>query len=100
MLTHTPDNVYRLSRLGFAAIFAGHSHAGQIRLPVIGPLVVPSRYGRRFDHGRFIVNGTHLFVTAGIGSAEPPIRLWCHPDVLIVDVAGAIDAATDGAGAP
>jgi predicted MPP superfamily phosphohydrolase len=89
ILTHTPDNVYRLSRLGFAAIFAGHCHAGQMRLPVLGPLVVPSRYGRRFDHGRFIVNGTHLFVTAGVGSAEPPLRLWCQPDVLIVDVEGA-----------
>jgi predicted MPP superfamily phosphohydrolase len=88
-LTHTPDNVYRLSRLGHAAIFAGHYHAGQMRLPVLGPLVVPSRYGRRFDHGRFIVDGTHLFVSAGVGSAEPPVRLWCQPDVFIVDVAGA-----------
>jgi predicted MPP superfamily phosphohydrolase len=33
-----------------------------------------------------VVNGTHLFVTAGIGSAEPPVRLWCQPDVLVVDV--------------
>lgn len=88
MLTHTPDNVYRLSRLGYAAIFAGHYHAGQMRLPLLGALVVPSKYGRRFDHGHFVVRGTHLFVTAGVGSAEPPMRLWCQPDVFIVDVRG------------
>jgi predicted MPP superfamily phosphohydrolase len=88
MLTHTPDNVYRLSRLGFTAIFAGHYHGGQIRVPGLGSLVVPSRYGRRFDHGHFVVNRTHLFVTAGVGSAEPPLRLWCQPDVFIVDVEG------------
>lgn len=88
LLTHTPDNVYWLSKLGFAAVFAGHYHGGQIRLPWLGSLVVPSRYGRRFDHGHFVVNGTHLFVTAGVGSAEPPVRLWCHPDVFIVDVQG------------
>ena len=88
MLTHTPDNVYRLSRLGFAAIFAGHYHGGQIRVPGLGSLVVPSNYGRRFDHGHFVVNGTHLFVTAGVGSAEPPLRLWCQPDVFIVDIEG------------
>ena len=88
MLTHTPDNVYRLSRLGFAAIFAGHYHGGQIRIPGLGSLVVPSKYGRRFDHGHFVVNNTHLFVTAGVGSAEPPLRLWCQPDVFIVDVEG------------
>ncbi len=88
MLTHTPDNVYRLSRLGFTAIFAGHYHAGQIRLPVLGSLVVPSRYGRRFDHGHFVVNGTHLFVTAGVGSAVPPKRIYCQPDIFVVDVRG------------
>jgi predicted MPP superfamily phosphohydrolase len=86
MLTHTPDNVFRLSGRGYAAIFAGHYHGGQMRLPLLGSLVVPSNYGRRFDHGRFVINGTHLFVTAGIGSAEPPMRLWCQPDVLLVDV--------------
>jgi predicted MPP superfamily phosphohydrolase len=88
MLTHTPDNVYRLSRLGFTAIFAGHYHAGQIRLPWLGSLVVPSRYGRRFDHGHFVVNGTHLFVTAGVGSAVPPKRIYCQPDIFVVDVRG------------
>jgi len=86
LLTHTPDNVYRLSGLGYAAIFAGHYHGGQIRIPQLGSLVVPSKYGRRFDHGHFVVNSTHLFVTAGVGSAEPPLRLWCQPDVFIVDV--------------
>jgi hypothetical protein len=88
LLTHTPDNIYRLSRLGYAAIFAGHYHAGQMRLPGLGSLVVPSKYGRRFDHGHLVANNTHLFVTAGIGSAEPPLRLWCQPDVFIVDVLG------------
>ncbi len=88
LLTHTPDNVYWLSRQGFTAIFAGHYHGGQIRLPGLGSLVVPSRYGRRFDHGHFVMNGTHLFVTAGVGSAEQPMRLWCQPDVFIVDVTG------------
>lgn len=88
MLTHTPDNIYRLSGRGLAAVFAGHYHAGQIRLPLLGALVVPSKYGRRFDHGHFVVHGTHLFVTAGVGSAEPPVRLWCQPDVFIIDLKG------------
>jgi hypothetical protein len=88
MLTHTPDNIYRLSRLGYLAVFAGHYHAGQMRLPWLGSLVVPSRYGRRFDHGHFLVNGTHLFVSAGIGSAVPPKRIYCQPDLFIVDVCG------------
>ncbi len=85
VLTHTPDNVYALRDQGFNAIFAGHYHGGQIRVPGLGPLVVPSKYGRLFDQGHFVFGQTHLFVTSGVGSAEPPLRIWCPPDVLIVD---------------
>jgi len=85
-LSHTADHVYRLSKLGTAAMFCGHYHAGQFRIPYLGPLFVPSYYGRRFCHGHFQVNGTHLFVSAGAGAAEPALRLYCPPDIFIVDL--------------
>jgi len=92
LLTHTPATIYALRDAGSAAIFAGHYHAGQIRLPLLGPLVVPSRYGRRFDHGHFVFGApgqeAHLFVTAGVGAAMPRFRILCRPDVFIVDVRG------------
>jgi predicted MPP superfamily phosphohydrolase len=88
VLTHTPDNIYKVSGPGVAAVFAGHYHAGQIRVPGLGSLVVPSAYGRLFDHGHFVVNGTHLFVTAGVGAAVPPLRVYCQPDIFIVDLRG------------
>jgi uncharacterized protein len=88
VLTHTPDNIYKLSGPGVAAVFAGHYHAGQVRVPGLGALVVPSAYGRLFDHGHFFVNGTHLFVTAGVGAAVPPFRVYCQPDIFIVDIRG------------
>ena len=88
VLTHTPDNIYRLSKPGITAVFAGHYHGGQIKIPPFGALVVPSSYGRRFDHGHFVVNGTHLFVSAGVGSAAPPFRIYCQPDLFIVDIIG------------
>ncbi|MCP4398429.1 MAG: hypothetical protein GY801_14170, partial [bacterium] len=86
VLTHTPDNIYRLSEAGADLVFAGHFHAGQIRLPYLGPLVIPSVYGRRFDRGHFTVNKTQLFVTSGIGSTDPPFRFCCQPDIFFVDV--------------
>jgi predicted MPP superfamily phosphohydrolase len=85
VLTHTPDNIYALRQHSFDAVFAGHYHGGQIRAPGLGSFVVPSKYGRRYDRGHFVFGRTHLFVTSGIGSAEPPLRLWCPPDVLVVD---------------
>ncbi len=85
-LSHTGDNIYRLARAGAHAVFSGHYHAGQWRLPGVGPLLVPSRFGRRFDHGHFVVQGAHLFVSAGIGITRIPFRIYCRPDVLIVDI--------------
>jgi predicted MPP superfamily phosphohydrolase len=86
VLSHTPDNIYRLSRSRADCVFSGHYHAGQIRLPLAGSLVVPSRYGRRFDHGHFKVGDTRLFVSAGVGAANPALRLFCPADLFVVDI--------------
>ena len=91
VLSHTPDNIYRLSDSSADIVFSGHYHAGQIRAPILGPIVVPSVYGRRFDHGHFVVNDTHLFVASGIGAANPPMRIYCQPDIFVIDIAGKQD---------
>ena len=89
VLSHTPDNIYRIAESSADVVFSGHYHAGQIRLPLLGPIVVPSVYGRRFDHGHFVVRGTHLFVASGVGAANPPLRIYCQPDIFVVDISGA-----------
>jgi predicted MPP superfamily phosphohydrolase len=85
-LTHTPDNVYELRDAGVKAVFAGHTHGGQFRLPVLGALIIPSRFGRLFDRGHFTVDATHLFVSTGVGADDPPLRLWCPPELTVVDL--------------
>ena len=87
-LTHHLDNVYRLNRLGATAVFSGHTHGGQWCLPLVGSIVTPSRYGRRFDRGHFVIDGTHLFISAGVGAAYTALRLYCPPDILVVDLLG------------
>jgi len=84
-LSHTADHVYEFSRMGVQGVFSGHFHAGQFRLPYLGALILPSRYGRRFDHGHYQVGETHLFVSAGVGCGEPGVRLYCPPDMYIID---------------
>ncbi len=90
LLTHTPDNIFHIAgRVSNpAVIFAGHYHGGQMRIPWLGALLIPSTHGRLFDHGHFVLNGSHLFVNAGIGSAMPPLRIYCNPEITIVDLQG------------
>ncbi|MFH1112645.1 MAG: metallophosphoesterase [Pseudomonadota bacterium] len=86
VLSHTPDNIYRLADSNADIVFSGHYHGGQIRVPFAGPIVVPSVYGRRFDRGHFVVNQTHLFVSSGIGAAGLMVRTYCRPDIFVVDI--------------
>ena len=86
VLSHTPDTIYELSENKPAAVFAGHCHAGQFHIPMIGPIVTPSHFGRRFIHGHYLVNQTHLYLTAGIGASSPAFRVYCHPDFFVVDI--------------
>lgn len=90
VLAHTADNIYKLSKADTAAVFAGHYHGGQGTIPLIGPVFVPSKYGRLFDHGHFNVNGTHLFVSSGIGTGDPPLRIYCRPEITAIDFLGAL----------
>ncbi|MGC4095169.1 MAG: metallophosphoesterase [Polyangiaceae bacterium] len=85
-LSHTPDNVYDLAALGASVVLAGHTHGGQARLPWFGPIIIPSRYGRRFDLGHFRVGNTDLFVSAGVGADSPPLRIGCPPELLELEL--------------
>jgi len=82
-LSHTPDNFYWgiANRIGL--MLCGHVHGGGIRVPLIGPIFVPSVYGRRFDSGVFERDGTVMVVNRGLSGREP-IRFRCNPEVLRV----------------
>jgi predicted MPP superfamily phosphohydrolase len=65
-LTHTPDNIIPFSRLGVDIVVAGHTHGGWVRLPVLGPLLVPSGLGRFLNRGWFKRGNTLMYVTSGL----------------------------------
>lgn len=83
LLTHSPDAVPRLPR-PFAAVFAGHTHCGQIVLPVVGALSYASNYGARFGCGDIRDGGQRVFVGAGLGTSLLPLRFGAPPDVWLV----------------
>lgn len=83
LLTHSPDIVPDLPS-PVAAVFAGHTHCGQIRLPLIGAISYVSRFGDRFACGNINDNGQRVFVGAGLGTSIVPLRYGAAPDVWLV----------------
>ncbi|MGL3821396.1 metallophosphoesterase [Sphingopyxis sp. R3-92] len=83
LLTHSPDIIPDLPR-PVAAVFAGHTHCGQIRFPFIGAISYVSRYGDRFACGDMSDGGQRIFVGAGLGTSILPLRFNTPPDAWLV----------------
>lgn len=83
-LFHAPDHFPEVAGL-FHLGLAGHTHGGQVRLPVIGPLWVPPG-GQNFLQGWYTQNRSDLYVSRGIGTARYPARLFCRPEVAIIEI--------------
>jgi predicted MPP superfamily phosphohydrolase len=65
---------------------AGHTHGGQVNLPIVGRLIVPSEWGERFAIGHVREDGRDLFVTAGIGTSILPVRFGVPPEISVLTV--------------
>jgi predicted MPP superfamily phosphohydrolase len=79
-LSHTPDNIGWARRNQINLMLSGHNHGGQIRFPLIGSVLVPSRYSRRYDCGTFEEGPTVLHVCRGL-AGKHPLRYNCRPEV-------------------
>jgi predicted MPP superfamily phosphohydrolase len=81
LLSHSPDLFPTAARHGIDLMLSGHNHGGQVRIPVIGPVLMPSRYSRWLDRGFFRRGDTLLHVSPGIG-AKHPLRINCPPEIV------------------
>lgn len=87
LLSHSPD-VFPATPSKIGLVLAGHTHCGQIALPLIGPLVTMSRYGRRFACGVVSNGRQQMIVSAGVGTSILPFRLNAPPDIWVIEVGG------------
>lgn len=92
LLTHNPD-VFPMIPADYDLVLAGHTHGGQIRLPLIGPLSTASAYGSRFVHGLIEEQSRRMIVSAGLGTSILPFRLGVPPEIVLITLVPANPAA-------
>lgn len=80
LVSHSPDQLDWARPYNFDLMFAGHNHGGQVALPVIGPIIAPSKYGTKYASGDFQIGKMLMHVSRGL-SADTPIR-WNSPPEL------------------
>ena len=86
LVVHEPDVFETFPRLGLAPTLtlAGHTHGGQVWLPLLGRRVVPSKFGERYARGHVVEQGRHLYVTSGVGTSVLPVRFLVPPEIAIL----------------
>ena len=71
LLSHSPDQLRWARHNDCDLMFAGHTHGGQFRLPIVGPILSPSNQGSRFASGTFYFEPTMMHVSRGIAGTRP-----------------------------
>lgn len=85
-LYHTPDLAPEAAVAGMDLQLSGHTHGGQIRIPLYGAVYAASLYGKKFESGRRQIGNLTLYVSRGIGlegGGAPRMRFNCAPEVIL-----------------
>lgn len=83
LLAHEPDYADLSAETGrFALQISGHSHGGQVRLPIIGAPILPP-YGRNYPIGQYQVRDMIQYTNRGVGMVPPTVRFGCSPEITV-----------------
>lgn len=85
LVAHRPDEFAFIPR-NITLVLAGHTHCGQIVLPLLGPLATGSDFGRKYLCGVIRDGSETLVVTAGLGTSYVPLRFGAPPDIWLITV--------------
>lgn len=89
LLYHSPDLADAAAVNQVDLYLGGHTHGGQLRLPLYGAIVTLSRYGKKYESGLYHVGSTSMYITRGIGMEGlnlPRFRFFCPPEIVIIEL--------------
>ena len=94
VLYHTPEMIDVAAACGADLFLCGHTHGGQVRLPLYGAVVTFSDTGKKYEAGRYKVGKMIAYVCRGIGNEGgnvPRLRFLCRPEIAVFDIVGTGD---------
>ncbi len=83
LLAHEPDCADQVARYRVDLQLSGHSHGGQVRLPLVPPLFLP-KLGKKYVWGLYRIGPLTLYTNPGIGTVVLPVRLNCPPEITLL----------------
>lgn len=89
LLSHNPDYNEHMDDRRVKLMLAGHTHGGQVRLPLVGAPIHPSDYGQKYLAGIVKDGWKQVYVSRGVGVVGPPVRFRCRPEVTLLTLKAA-----------
>jgi predicted MPP superfamily phosphohydrolase len=87
VLVHEPELAQRLPPRSAELVLAGHTHGGQIRIPLLTNLIVRRFAGSNYAESRYLVNENPIYVNHGLGNTGLPFRFRARPEVTLFRLA-------------
>jgi hypothetical protein len=84
LLCHNPLGIHMAAAHGIDLMLSGHTHGGQVRLPMFGSVYGRSKLGERFVEGWNRLDGTQIYVSRGIGKVLVPVRFGCPSEIALL----------------
>jgi predicted MPP superfamily phosphohydrolase len=85
LLAHEPFVFDRVPKR-VSLTLCGHTHGGQVNLPIIGAPFAESRFGKNHIYGHIVEDGRDMIISAGLGTSILPARFGRPPEVVVVDL--------------
>ena len=84
---HSPDSAPEAVACGYRLVVAGHTHGGQVRMPLVGALVTNSDLPRRLASGAILFGDALVHVSPGLGTSKyAPFRFLCRPEATLLEL--------------
>jgi uncharacterized protein len=86
MVIHSPELYREAEKKKGSLYLCGHTHAGQICLPLVGPVMVNAKCPRGFTSGLWRFGGMQGYTSSGAGSSMVPVRFNCRPEIGLIEL--------------
>jgi predicted MPP superfamily phosphohydrolase len=86
LLVHSPEIIKEAEAKEIDLYLCGHTHGGQICLPLIGPIIVNANCSRKYTRGIWQYKKVKGYTNAGVGSSGVPVRFFCPPEIGVIEL--------------
>lgn len=86
LISHSPDYIEQINTNMIDLTLSGHTHGGQVTFFGFWAPILPSKYGQKYRYGLHHFENTTAYISSGIGTITPPVRFFCRPEIVLIDL--------------